>query len=414
MSNHESAASKTRLLILASTYPRWAGDPEPGFVHELARRLTADFEVRVVAPHARGASLSERLDGVEVIRFRYAPVGWETLVNEGGIIANLRRAPWKWLLVPPFLIAGVIATWRAIETHQPDVIHAHWLIPQGLAVAFLSLLRKQFPPVVVTSHGADLFALRGSIAAALKRFVIRRASQLTTVSAAMREELLTLGAEPTRVHVLPMGVDMRDRFTPDPSVSRAPEEILFVGRLVEKKGLRYLIEAMPAILAARPGVILRVAGFGPERAALEARAAELGIADRVVFLGAVAQVDLPGLYRRATVFVAPFVQASSGDQEGLGLVTIEAIACGCPVVCSDLPATRDVIGTGGVRPADPKALAAAVLRVLETSEAEARRQAASLRERLMERFDWSAVARAYAALLKTEVRCRLPAQFKNA
>ena len=89
--------SRKKLLVLASTYPRWEGDPEPGFVHELAKRLTTPFKVRVLCPHAWNAAAQEMLEGVEVVRYRYAPVRFETLVNDGGIVNNLRHQPWKWL-----------------------------------------------------------------------------------------------------------------------------------------------------------------------------------------------------------------------------------------------------------------------------------------------------------------------------
>ena len=92
------------LLVLASTYPRRAGDHEPGFVHELCRRLAERFEVIALVPDAPGADASGMLDGVEVVRYRYAPHTLQTLVPNGGIVANLRAARWKWLLLPGFII----------------------------------------------------------------------------------------------------------------------------------------------------------------------------------------------------------------------------------------------------------------------------------------------------------------------
>ena len=155
-----SAESRPRLLVLTSTYPRWRNETEPGFVHELSRRLTDQFDVRVVGPHAPGALRHENMDGVEIRRFRYAPVRLQTLVNDGGIVTNLKRQPWKWLLVPSFILGLFWSTWREIRRWRPDVVHAHWLIPQGLVMALLSALSSRTPPYVVTSHGADLFALR--------------------------------------------------------------------------------------------------------------------------------------------------------------------------------------------------------------------------------------------------------------
>jgi glycosyltransferase involved in cell wall biosynthesis len=393
-----SVNRKPRLLVLTSTYPRWAGDPEPGFVHELAKRLSG-YEVTVLGPHAAGAATEEELEGVRVLRFRYAPSGMETLVNDGGMIANLRRAPWKWLLVPGFLLGLAWRTWRMARRERPDLIHAHWLLPQGLVVALLGRLDQAMPPFVVTSHGADLFALRAGPLQALKRLVGHRAAGITVVSAGMRDELTGIGVPPAKIAVRPMGVDMQDRFTPDPEVERSSNELLFVGRLVGKKGLRHLIDAMPAILAARPSTFLTVAGFGPEEDARRQQASGLGVQHAVRFVGPVSQAALPALYRRAALFVAPFVQDASGDQEGLGLVVVEAVACGCPVVVSDLPASRDLVEER-VRPGDPVALAECILAMLASDPRDRQARSSRLRDAMALKFAWQPVAAGYEELFK--------------
>ncbi|MGH8488247.1 MAG: glycosyltransferase [Gammaproteobacteria bacterium] len=395
--------TRRRLLVLASTYPRWRDDPEPGFVHELAKRLAGTFEVTVLGPHAPGAAARESLDGVDVVRYRYAPRRLETLVNDGGIVTNLKRQPWKWLLVPGFLFGLLGRTWRLVRVWRPHVIHAHWLLPQGLVVAMLARIDPAVPPFLVTSHGADLFALRSKSLQALKRFVLRRAAAVTVVSSAMRDELRHMGGDAGKVDVQPMGVDLGERFTPDARVARSHDELLFVGRLVEKKGLRHLIDAMPTILKTHPSAFLTVAGFGPEEDERRAQAARLGLHDKVRFLGAVRQEELPTLYRRAAVFVAPFVEAASGDREGFGLVTVEATGCGCPVVVSDLPAVRDVFAEGGVslvRPGDPNALASACIEVFQAESAQSRERLERCCNRLLARFDWNSRASAYASLLR--------------
>jgi len=384
--------AKPRLLVLASTYPRWRDDPEPGFVHELARRLVDDFEVRVLCPHARGARRREVLDGVEVLRFRYAPVAWQTLVNGGVIVANIRRHRWKGLLVPPFLAALLWQAWWQLRRFGPAVVHAHWLVPQGVAAALVT----RRAPFVVTSHGADLFALRSAALLSIKRFVTRRASALTVVSPAMREEAVRQRLDGAPVTVEPMGVDLQV-FSPDARVPREPGVLLFVGRIVEKKGLPTLIEAMPAILERHADARLLVAGFGPGLESARAQAASLGVADAVQFLGAVKPSDLVDLYRRAQVFVAPFTRAQGGDQEGLGLVSIEAAGCGCRLVLGDVPAVRSALGSlPGVRLVEPGNAAALAQ---ACSAALTARASDGLREAMIQRFDWSVRAVAYRRLL---------------
>ncbi|WP_051361931.1 glycosyltransferase family 4 protein [Solimonas soli] len=391
-----SAVRKPRLLVLASTYPRWPNDAEPGFVHELAKRLTMQFDVLVLCPHAPGALKSEHMDGVEVLRYRYAPCHLETLVNDGGIVTNLKRAKWKFLLVPGFVFAQAWQAWRLTRARGIDVIHAHWLLPQGLIAAIVRT------PFVVTSHGADLYALSGKFLDTLKRFVLRRAVAATVVSSAMSDALRGIGVQMDKVSVLSMGVDVEGRFTVGGGQSRSSDEILFVGRLVEKKGLSYLLRALPIVLHEKPFAHLTIAGFGPEEEQLKSLAESLGISERVHFLGALPQADLPALYRRAAVFVAPFVRASSGDQEGLPVALMEAIACGCPVLVGDVAGLSDLLGEHRREvlfdPRDTRALAKRLVDMLSNPKTH-RTRALAMRDDVRKRFNWDQIAQAYASLL---------------
>lgn len=390
---------RPKLLVLASTYPRWRDDVEPGFVHELARRLADTFDVSVLCPHARGALERECMDGVNIIRYRYAPECLESLVHNGGIATNLRRSRWKLLLIPSFVACQVFNAWRASRSLGIDVIHAHWLVPQGCVAALLRILPGLRIPFVATSHGADLFALRGKFFDWMRRYVAGQAQRLTVVSNAMLAAIQGASRH-ARVDVVPMGTDLQCRFVVAQG-ARLPHEILFVGRLVEKKGLRHLIEALPFILDEIPQASLDVVGFGPEENILKQRVETLGLQQRVRFHGGLPQAALAQLYQRAAVFVAPFVASSSGDQEGLGLVMVEAIGCGCPVIAGDVPAVHDVLGNWPqclIVPTEPRQLAAKVLSVLR-DPVNAAALAIRIREDVKSRLDWQAVTRAYTDIL---------------
>lgn len=382
------------MVVLATTYPRWRDDHEPAFVHELARRLTGRFDVVAVVPHAKGALVRENLDGVDIVRYRYAPSRWETLVQEGGITTHLRRSPWKWLLVPGFC---AMQWWSARRVVQAGaVVHAHWIVLPGIVARFLG------HPYLVTSHGADLFALRASWAMRIKRWALNGAGVTTVVSRAMVAPSLELRADlPPRV--APMGVDLTERFVPDKAVVREVDHLLFVGRLVEKKGVDLLLAAMPAILAKRPGATLSIVGHGPLAAELRALVGQLGIGHAVRFVGPVASVDLPAWYRRASLFVAPFRLARSGDQEGLGLVLVEALGCGCPVVTTDIDAVSDVVdGMPGVTRVEAGHIGALADGILSMLDDPLVAQAVSGgRAILHERFDWDRVASRYGDMLDT-------------
>ena len=396
---HPTECEKPRLLVLASTYPRWAGDYEPGFVHELARRLTTHFRVRVLCPHARGAQVSEELDGVEVVRFRYAPSFSETLVNHGGMLQNLKKNPFKALLLPFFGLMQLLYTMVQLVRYKPDVIHAHWIIPQGACLNLARALTQSRAPFLITSHGADLFALTGWLFELIKSRVVKRASAITVVSQAMVKEVHDLGASETQVQVVPMGVDLNNVFVP-PGCLKDKSELLFVGRLVEKKGVKYLIEAMVAVVASFPDVFLRIVGYGPEEVSLRRRVAELGLNSHVEFMGAVSHDRLPELYRRANLFVAPFVEAQGGDQEGFGLVLVEALGCGCRLIVSDMPATKDSLEgidfVSIVPQKDVEALSAAISFELERGVEERFFD----RARLVHRFGWDSIAESYSSILR--------------
>jgi len=300
--------------VLASTFPRWKDDVEPPFVYELCRRLSKTFSVHVLAPHASGAAVEDQMEGIRVTRYRYFFSRWENLAFHGGILANLKQNPLRYALVPFFIMAQLVVLIRLLNRCQFDCIHAHWLIPQGLIAITACLFMKSAPPVIVTSHGGDLFGLKGYVLNRLKRFVALRSAAVTVVSQAMRDVLQELRIADSRINVIPMGVDLRNRFVP--AVQRsASEALLFVGRLVEKKGLKYLIEALPLILKKHPNATLRVVGDGQEKERILERILELGLGEHVEFLGAVANETLTKIYHSSDVVVFPSVVAGDGDRE---------------------------------------------------------------------------------------------------
>jgi glycosyltransferase involved in cell wall biosynthesis len=170
---------------------------------------------------------------------------------------------------------------------------------------------------------------------------------------------------------------------------------------------------MPAILAARPGTRLRIAGFGPEEEALRNQTKRLGIESQIEFVGAMPQDRLPDLYRTAAVCVAPFIRDDSGNQEGLSVVLMEAIGCGCPIVVGDVAGVRDLLGDGHVDvrvpPGDADALAATILRSLSNPE-RSRARANEIRADVMARIDWESVAAAYRDAL---LACLGPKAYAN-
>ena len=311
---------KKRILVLTSTFPRWEEDEEPSFVFELCSRLKTQYRIHVLAPHFPGAKTYEYFEGIHIKRFRYFIKPYQRLAYQGGILARLRHNPWQYGLLPFFFLGELFSLIRLLRSYRFQLIHAHWLIPQGLVAVMARLIVGSDISLLCTSHGGDLYGLRGRLMDWIKRWVVSKADALTVVSSAMFDEVTELGAGHGRVHVIPMGTDLRDRFVP-PRERRKGERILFVGRLVEKKGVEYLIRAFPLINEKYPGARLCIVGDGPERGVLEGMCAELGLEDSVRFLGAVKHDSLPKLYggRTLSCFLPWFRKTAIGKVLGLYL-----------------------------------------------------------------------------------------------
>jgi len=389
------------LLVLTSTFPKSLDDTTPPFVFQLCRHLLPYFDVTVLTPAVRNASEADALQGVRVRRFHYFwPRSLERL-SDGAMLENLGRNPWLYLQAPFLVLSELMAALRLARTMRPDVIHAHWLVPQGIVGVLVS--RILGIPVVVTAHGGDVYGLRGRLLDAVRRTVASRCEAVTVVSRDMAMNLPQVtsrrGEQPK---VMPMGVDSQ-RFSGEPSHHQNSDQIvLFVGRLARKKGVEYLIRAFPDILACHPDARLLVVGDGPCRGELEALSSQLRLEGCVRFAGAQPPAALPRFYQSSSVFVLPSVIAASGDTDGLPVVLLEAMAAGCSPVGTAVGGIPDVMihGRTGlvVEPGEPRALAAAINQVLD-SPAEAARMGALARRWARRKFDWRQVARGYAGVL---------------
>ncbi|RKI80075.1 glycosyltransferase family 4 protein [bacterium 0.1xD8-71] len=327
---------KKKLLVTASTFPRWKDDTEPRFVLDLASHMTDEFDVTVLVPAAPGAKNREVLEGVEVIRYHYFPVHkWETLCYPGAIVPRIKEKKIRALLVPFLLLSLYFHLWKILPEY--DVVHAHWLIPQGIVQSFFK------KPYIVTGHGGDVVSLNKGIIKKLKMKCLRKAGRVTVVSEYLKKRVQELVPE-IEPEVISMGVDTRKfgrQYRVENYFGQGDKKVvLFVGRLAEKKGVAYLIEAMKQIDA-----LLVIVGNGPLRKTLEEQAEQVG-KDRIRFLGEKTHEELKKIYASADIFVAPSVTAKDGDQEGLGLVLLEAMASGLPVVASKSGGITQIIKDG--------------------------------------------------------------------
>jgi glycosyltransferase involved in cell wall biosynthesis len=382
-------ADPLRVVFLAHAFPRSADDVTGGFLLRLATALRAEgVQVAAVAPAAAGLAAAERLEGIPVRRYRYAPAPAQRLAYAGEMH---RRAasPGGALALAGLLGAGALALRRV--GRGADLVHAHWWFPAGVQ----ALAARTGLPLVTTLHGTDVRLARSRPAArAACARVLRSSARVTAVSSWLADQAAGFAPDLAgRPVVAPMPVDDR-AFAPGPG-DFPRDELLFVGRLDRQKGLDVALAAVAALTGPAAGLPLRVVGTGPEAAALRRQAASLGIGGRVRWDGQLPQAALADRYRRAAALLVP------GRDEGFGLVAVEGQLCGAPVVAVASGGLLDVVADGQTGrtfpPARPDALARTVEAVLAEPEATAR-MAATARVRAAARFGTAGTAKAYAAV----------------
>lgn len=381
------------VLFLTHSFPRFSGDAAGSFLLRLARALRAeDIGVHVVAPAEPGLDVDGTMDGIPVSRFHYAPRRYETLAYAGNMAQQV-QASWsaRFALVG-FLGSEFRCAYRQVGLVHADLVHAHWWFPNGLVGSWIAGVGHK--PLVTTLHGTDVRLVRTTAFSRPPfRRVMHQSTAVTAVSRWLADEARQLVSVPDPV-VAPMPV-ATDIFTP--GGQRAPDRLLFVGRLNAQKGLELALRALAGM---RHRLSLDVVGDGDDRAQLEALASSLGIADRVQWHGALPQPRLVEFYRSATALVVPSVE------EGLGLVAVEAQLCETPVVAFASGGLPDVVQDGVtgmlVPPGEAGALTRALDDLLDRSDRGAALGAAG-RLHALATFAPESVARKYAGIYHTAI-----------
>jgi len=368
--------SPMRVLMITTSFPKVAGDVTAPVIEkivlEIARRGHA---VDLVLPRHPDLVVAGRDRGLPI---RFFPFWAGSARNYAWGYASSMRADRELrpraLALAPLVFVSALATMRRLAaSNSYDVIHAHWVLPNGPIAALAA--RRPKPPLVISLHGSDIFvAEKSSVLAVAARWTFRRTSWVAACASDLAQRAIRLGAPPERVATLLHGVDVDDLAGGDAAAWRqraAADDgdflVVGLGRLVAKKGFSHLLRAAAAL--SRHGVPVRLAigGVGDLAQRLASESEALGCVDRIRFLGNVTHDQVGGLLRAADVVAVPSVRDEEGNVDGLPNVLLEAMAVGRPVVSTWVGGVPDVVENGRngllVSPGDDAALAGALERL---------------------------------------------------
>ena len=389
-----------KVCMLTTSFPRFKGDSAGNFVYNLASALAQKgVKIYVIAPGEGGADHFESWDDIHIYRFPYFwPRKYQQLGYRDGLLNNLRNNRLAVAQAPIFVLAEFFYLFYILKKKKIELIHAHWSLPQGL----LGILAKYTLkiPCVTTLHGSDIFGLRHSIFKSFNKLTIAHSDVYTansraTVARARRlsghenSRLIPMGVNPNQFQKTAAAVDLKNKLQLDGEV------ILSVGRLIDLKGTDYLIKALVGVLLEFPRAKAIIIGSGPRKNHLIKLARDQQLSEKILFIDKVAHTELVKYYSLADVFVLSSIVNKIGETEGFGVVLLEAMACGVPVVGSDVGGISDIIQheeTGLLaRQKDPQDIADQITRLL--SDADLRKKVVKNGYHLINnQFSWEVIS----------------------
>ena len=368
--------NKLKICSLATTYPESVTSTKPKFVHVLNKEMAKlGVNIKVIVPHTKNSLRTQTMESVLIRRFKYLPENYE--LNERSIPDEMKRSKLGRVKVALMVCIFFIFTYFECLKEKPDIIHGHWAFPGGYIAYIVSKLVGS--KCVISVHGAETPLLKKS------KFILKK-----TIDSLNKSHAVIVNSDYTKNEYKKLGVkeDKMTRINPSPNFVQHTQDkellkkfrrrfvtddskiVLFVGRLVERKGVEYLIKAIPKIKATQMHVI--IAGGGWLMNDLKELAISLGLDNKVSFFGPPTNEELGYLHDISDVFVVPSIVDSMGETEGLGLVIPEVMESGLPVIATAVGGIVDVVKNNEngilINQKDSDAIAEAVDKILSNKD----------------------------------------------
>lgn len=408
-----------KICILTHTFPRFDGDIAAPFMYGVAKGMVeAGNEVIVVTPFSDKFAWNKKNLSFKIVTYKYIwpnsfhKLGYsETLTNDMGLPILM------WVLSPFMYFFALLKVWEIVRREKIEIINAHWILPNGFIAGVVSLFTGV--PVVSTLPGSDvymvqkngLFNLLGRFAAWKSKWITSNSGQLivdlekaTNIKMENKSSTIIYGVDPQKFKG---NNSQTDKLKKELEIKNKDIVVLGVGRLVAKKGFRYLVEASKIIDKKEKNLVYVIVGDGDERKYLEDLARKLGVYEKFRFVGSIDYKNLIYYYNLADIFILPSVRDEKGNLDDQSVSVIEAMSCGTPVITTDFPGYRSVIDDGRsgylVKEKDYKKISERIV-FLAINKRKRNEMGRIERKEVVEKFSWGAIGVSYTNLFSMLIK----------
>lgn len=408
-----------KVCILTHTFPRYKNDFAAPFMHGVAEGIrAAGNEVFVLTPFTFGFKRKKNDQKYKIITYKYIyPLSLHKLGYSQTLNNDMELKVVMLLLSPFMYFFGILALIRLIKMEKIEVVNAHWILPNG----FIAGVAKVFTGVKVVSTlpGSDVYmAQKNYLFSFMARFATRMSDRVTSNSPQLLDDLAEIYTKDHSKQEI-----VKNKFSPiiygvDPNVFKPINKmnkiirkklnisddnliILGVGRLVAKKGFKYMIKAIPTILKLNKNITFVIIGEGDQRKLLENLSNKLGLKSSLRLPGWAKYDELLYYYNVCDVFILPSVRDEEGNLDDQSVSVVEAMACAKPVITTDFPGYKIVIRDGEngflIPEKNSNMISKSVLKLINSSKLRSKMGKAS-RDLILKKFSWKAIGKQYTYL----------------
>jgi glycosyltransferase involved in cell wall biosynthesis len=393
-----------KVLHIATAFARDEKDVITPWLTETLKRLREkDIDCEVYTSSYLGLK-NQRIFDIPVYRFRYFFKKYERLTHEENVPDRLKRGFFYKILLIFYLFFGILNLAILLRRKNYDLLHIHWPLPHFF-FAFLSLpFAHKRPKLISSFYGVEFKFLKSKLTKFLIKLIVKKSEQITAISHYTAGEIKKYGNKD--IKIIPFGAAVKLIEKKEFKKEKKEKIVLFVGRLVKRKGVKYLILAFKEVIKTIPAKLL-IVGDGGERENLEKLVKNLALNNQIEFKGFVSDKELADYYQNCDLFVLPAIIDEKGDTEGLGVVLLEAMVYKKPVIASAVGGILDIVKNyenGILVPEkDEKALKEKIVEVL-TNEELAKNLGEKGYQFVKENFSWEKIISEIISLYKETLK----------